>query len=224
MSPIAKTTDLHKIYGDEKASRAALAGVSVSIDRGELVAVHGQSGSGKSTLLGILGGLDRSYRGKVELFGQDLAALDDRALAALRGEKVGFVFQAFHLLAHLTVLDNVLAPRLFSRGDDRDATARARSLLDRVGLGDRAGDLPGALSGGQRQRVAIARALVQRPKLLLADEPTGNLDAETGAAIVGLLVELHREEELTVVVVTHEERTLRAASRAIELREGKVVA
>jgi putative ABC transport system ATP-binding protein len=180
-TPIVRTEDLRKAYGRGEAARAALDGVTLTIVPGELVCVLGPSGCGKSTLLGVMGGLDRSYEGRVTLFGEDLRTFDDGALARLRNARIGFVFQAFHLLLHLSVLDNVLAPALFDP-EGRDRTRRARDLLDRLGLGDRAGDTPAELSGGQRQRVAIARALLMRPSLLLCDEPTGNLDRTTGAS------------------------------------------
>jgi putative ABC transport system ATP-binding protein len=218
---LVRTDALTKHYGDGPARRAALDGVALSIDEGELVAVLGPSGSGKSTLLAVLGGLDRAYAGRVQVFGEDLAALGDRALSRLRGERIGFVFQAFHLLPHLSVLDNVLAPALFAR-DGGALPARALSLLDRLGLEGRAGDTPARLSGGQRQRVAIARALLRRPSLLLCDEPTGNLDAETGARTIDLFRDLHREGGLTVVAVTHEERLAAIATRTLALRDGKI--
>jgi putative ABC transport system ATP-binding protein len=173
-------------------------------------------------LLGIVGGLDRGYEGKVELFGKDLAGLSDGELARLRGGRVGFVFQAFHLLPHLTVLDNVLAPALFDpAGTDR--TERALAVLERLGLKERVRDTPRELSGGQRQRVAIARALLLQPALVLCDEPTGNLDAETGAQTIELFQELHAEGGLTIVAVTHEERLARIATRTLSLSEGRVV-
>ena len=219
---VIRVESLTKTHGDGRAARRALDGVSLSVDEGELVAVLGQSGSGKSTLLGIVGGLDRRYEGRVELFDKNLARLGDAELSRLRGQKIGFVFQAFHLLPHLSVLDNVLAPSLFAPtgGDPR---ARALSVLDRLGLADRAADLPGQLSGGQRQRVAIARALLPRPRLLLCDEPTGNLDAETGARIVALFRELHAEGGLTLLAVTHEDRLASIATRTIRLRDGRVI-
>jgi putative ABC transport system ATP-binding protein len=220
-TPILETRDLRKRYGAGAGLRAALDGVSLRVDAGELVTVLGPSGSGKSTLLAILGGLDRDYHGTVALFGRDVATLGDRALAELRGARIGFVFQAFHLLGHLTVLDNVLAPSLFDpAGVDR--TPRALQLLERLGLRDRAADTPAELSGGQRQRVAIARALLLGPELLLCDEPTGNLDAETGAQTVELFRELHREDQLTIVAVTHEERLAQIATRTLSLRDGRV--
>jgi len=218
---LIRVTDLKKSYGDGQARRAVLAGVSLTVERGEFVTVLGPSGSGKSTLLGIIGGLDLDYEGTVTLFEQDLHTLDDRALARLRGERIGFIFQAFHLLGHLSVLDNVLAPALFSRSA-ADLRPRALHVLERLGLADRASDTPAQLSGGQRQRVAIARALLHKPALLLCDEPTGNLDAETGARTIELFRELHREGDLTVVAVTHEERLAAVATRVIHLHDGAI--
>jgi putative ABC transport system ATP-binding protein len=219
-SPIVAVKQLRKVYGDGGAARAALDGVSLTLEKGELVVILGQSGSGKSTLLGIAGGLDRVYEGEVALFGHDVAALSDRALARLRGRKIGFVFQAFHLLGHLSVLDNVLAPALFDPSP-ADLTKRALSVLDQLGMKDRAADLPAQLSGGQRQRVAIARALLHEPELLLCDEPTGNLDAETGERTIALFRELHRGG-LTVLAVTHEERLASAATRVVRLKDGRI--
>ncbi len=211
---------LRKVYGDGTAARAALDGVSLTVEKGDFVVILGQSGSGKSTLLGIAGGLERTYEGKVSLFGHDVATLSDRDLARLRGRKIGFVFQAFHLLGHISVLDNVLAPALFDPSP-QDLTARALAVLDHLGMKDRAADLPAQLSGGQRQRVAIARALLHEPELLLCDEPTGNLDAETGDRTIALFRDLHREG-LTVLAVTHEERLASAATRVIRLRDGRI--
>ncbi len=219
--PLARITGLTKQYGDGAARRAALDGVTLTLSEGDFLAVLGPSGSGKSTLLGILGGLDRDYQGHVEVFGKDLRTLADRDLSRLRGERIGFVFQAFHLLPHLSVLDNVLAPALFTADGDA-LRARGLSLLDRLGIADRAADTPAHLSGGQRQRVAIARALLRRPSLLLCDEPTGNLDAETGARTIALFRDLHGEGGLTLVAVTHEERLAVAATRTLQLRDGKL--
>jgi putative ABC transport system ATP-binding protein len=220
-SALIVAEDLRKVYGDGEGARAALDGISITVQKGEFVVILGHSGSGKSTLLGIVGGLDRAYQGKVKLFGEDLAALSDRALARLRGSRIGFVFQAFHLLGHVSVLDNVLAPSLFDpRHEDR--TERALAVLDHLGIKDRAKDPPAQLSGGQRQRVAIARALLSSPELLLCDEPTGNLDAETGERTIALFRQLHGEG-LTVLAVTHEERLAAAATRVIRLKDGRVV-
>ena len=218
---LIRAAGLTKLYGDGAARRAALDGVTLTVAPGEFLAVLGPSGSGKSTLLGVVGGLDRDYRGEVEVFGEDLRKLGDRELSRLRGERVGFVFQAFHLLPHLTVLDNVLAPALFAT-DPGDLRARALDLLGRLGLAGRADDTPARLSGGQRQRVAIARALLRKPALLLCDEPTGNLDVETGARTIDLFRELFAEGGLTVVAVTHEERLAQAATRTVLLRDGKL--
>ena len=219
---VIRTERLRRTYGTASGIRAALDGVTLSVAPGELLCILGQSGSGKSTLLGIVGGLDRGYEGKVELFGEDLSRLSDSELARLRGGRIGFVFQAFHLLPHLTVLDNVLAPALFDpAGTDR--TDRALAVLERLGMKERVGDTPKELSGGQRQRVAIARALLLQPSLILCDEPTGNLDAETGAQTIELFQELHAEGGLTIVAVTHEERLARIATRTLSLAEGRVV-
>ena len=230
-APVLRAEGIKKSFG--AGLRPALDGVSLVVEPGELVVVLGPSGSGKSTLLGIGGGLDLDFEGKVELFGKDIKKLGDRALARLRGESVGFVFQSFHLLSHLTILENVLAPALFAQRDPevlgpvtrargKTPEARAIALLDRLGLGDRGKDTPAMLSGGQRQRVAIARALLQGPDLLLCDEPTGNLDAETGARTVELFQELHAEEGLTMLIVTHEERLAKIGTRRISIRDGRI--
>ncbi len=218
-----RATGLSKQYGDGAARRRVLDGVDLSVGPGELVAILGPSGSGKSTLLGIVGGLDRGFAGEVSLFGNDLRRLGDKELSRLRARRIGFVFQAFHLLPHLSVLDNVLAPALFDP-DAGDLTKRAMEVLDRLGLAGREKDTPVELSGGQRQRVAIARALLRKPELLLCDEPTGNLDAETGDKTIALFRELFAEGGLTIVAVTHEERLAKVATRTVRLRDGKVEA
>ncbi|WP_272424708.1 ABC transporter ATP-binding protein [Polyangium jinanense] len=221
--PAIRTRSLCRVHDGGRDARRALVDVEIVVEEGEFVCVLGPSGSGKSTLLAVIGGLDRGYQGQVELFGEDLGRMSDAALARLRGERIGFVFQHFHLLHHLTVIENVTTPALFDpRGDEEACLARAKHLLDRLGLADRAGDTPAELSGGQRQRVAIARALLRKPKLLLCDEPTGNLDEGTGARIIELFEELHREERLTIVAVTHEARLARAATRILRLHEGRV--
>lgn len=212
-----------RVHDAGKGTRQALSDVDFTVKSGEFVAVLGPSGSGKSTLLSIIGGLDRAYKGKVCLWGEDIGAVSDARLARLRGERIGFVFQHFHLLAHLSVLENVTTPALFdpSANDEADVR-RAKELLERLGLADRTSDTPAELSGGQRQRVAIARALLRRPKLLLCDEPTGNLDADTGAQTIALFEELYRQDGLTIVAVTHEERLARVASRVVRLRGGRI--
>jgi ABC-type lipoprotein export system ATPase subunit len=222
MSPPAfRLQDLRRIYQEGDTRRAALDGLSFDIERGSFVAVVGASGSGKSTLLAVLGALDRGYEGRVEVLGQDLARLDERALGRLRNATLGFVFQSFHLLPHLTVLDNVASPALFA-DEPFDATQAALLALRQVGLEDRALDRPQHLSGGQRQRVALARALLRSPPILLCDEPTGNLDSRTGAEVIALLERLHQEHQRTVIVVTHEERLAQRAQRRIALEDGRV--
>lgn len=201
----------------------ALDGVSLSILRGELVAVLGTSGSGKSTLLHVLGALDLKFEGEVLIDGRSLRALGDAEVSALRQRTVGFVFQGFHLVPSWTVRQNVALPASFAPSPVPDLASRVDSLLKRVGLEGRGDDRPTSLSGGQRQRVAIARALLLDPPLLLCDEPTGSLDAETGERILALFKELHRERGLTVVIVTHEERATAIATRVIRLEEGRVV-
>lgn len=221
---VVEAASLERTYGSGAAGRRAVDGVSLEVARGEVVLVFGPSGCGKSTLLGLLGGLDRGYRGRLRLFGRNLADLDDRQLSELRGRRIGFVFQSFHLLPELSVLENVTAPSLFSDTVDHDAARHGTEMLERVGLADRAAARPGELSGGQRQRVAIARALFRRPDLLLCDEPTGNLDRHTGEQIIELFAELHRELGTTLLVVTHEDRMKRLATRTLAMEDGKIVA
>ena len=199
----------------------ALDGVSLRIERGEYVAITGASGSGKSTLLNLLGCLDRPDSGRYTLDGVEIGRLDDEALSALRNRRIGFVFQSFHLLPRLTVLQNVMLPWRFCTEPDASAEAHARALLDRMGLGDRIGHRPAELSGGQVQRAAIARALVMRPTLLLADEPAGNLDSRSAAAVLELLDELHAEGQ-TVVLVTHDQEIAQHAPRRVRLRDGTI--
>lgn len=194
--------------------------ITFSLERGGFLAVLGPSGSGKTTLLGLLAGLDRPSAGKVELDGQDLGALSEDARAELRAEKVGFVFQAFQLIPTLTARENVQVP-LELRG--QPAEARALELLDRVGIADRAHHYPAQLSGGEQQRVALARAFSIRPQFLFADEPTGNLDATTGATIIDLLVAMNQEQGTTLVMVTHDVALASRARRTIRLSDGRVV-
>jgi putative ABC transport system ATP-binding protein len=224
---LVEADDLRKQYGRGKEMRAAVDGVSLEVERGEFVAIVGPSGCGKSTLLGILGGLDRSYQGRLRLFGADTAGMSDRELATVRGTRIGFVFQAFHLLGHLSARDNILAPTLFrqdrTQGVARRWHARADQLLADLGLEGRGGDMPAQLSGGERQRVAIARAMLLEPELLLCDEPTGNLDQATGSQIVEVFSRLHESEGLTVVGVTHDVLLTSAATRVLQLRRGQLV-
>ncbi len=198
-----------------------LRSVDLDVEPRSFVSVVGPSGSGKTTLLGLLAGLDRPSAGSVTLDGQDLFALTEDQRAEFRSRKVGFVFQTFHLLPTLTALENVLVP-LELRGEADGVRDRAAGLLERVGLGDRLDHYPQQLSGGEQQRVALARAFANRPKILFADEPTGNLDAETGATIVEMLEELNRDAETTLVMVTHDLQLAERAHRVVRLRGGRV--
>ena len=199
----------------------ALDGIDLAIGRGEFVAVTGASGSGKSTLLNVLGCLDRPCRGRYLLEDRDVAGLDDEATSAVRNRRIGFVFQSFHLLPRLSVLDNVLLPQRFNPQPDPDAPARAAALLARVGLAERMEHRPNQLSGGQMQRAAIARALLMQPALLLADEPTGNLDSKSAADVLALIDELHAGGQ-TVVLVTHDHDVAERAPRQVRLRDGRI--
>lgn len=207
---------------EEGRGAFALRGVELDVDRGEFVAVVGRSGSGKTTLLNVVGGLDRDYGGTVRVDGHDLSDLDDRALSRMRNRTIGFVFQAFHLLPHLTVLDNVLLPSWFADADaPGEATERAREALARTGLAHKAASLPTRLSAGERQRVAIARAILNRPRLLLCDEPTGNLDAQTGRAVLDIFLDLCGRDGTTLMIATHEDRVSGAAGRRVVLEAGR---
>jgi len=197
-----------------------LSGVSFEVDSGEAVAIVGVSGSGKSTLLGLLAGLDTPSSGAVRIDGHDLNALDEDGRAALRGRMIGFVFQSFQLLPAMTALENVMLPLELAGAEGAEDAARA--MLARVGLADRAHHYPKQLSGGEQQRVAIARAFVKRPRLLFADEPTGNLDSETGAQVIDLLFELNRESGATLLLVTHDEALTRRCSRVLRLAAGRL--
>jgi putative ABC transport system ATP-binding protein len=199
-------------------------GVTFRVDHGDYVAIVGSSGSGKSTLLNLLGALDRPTSGQVLYAGQDVRLMSDAELAALRNGSIGFVFQSFHLLPRLTALDNVQLPLVYRSTSVRERRERGLEALAAVGLADRVDHRPTELSGGQQQRVAIARALVTEPPLLLADEPTGNLDTRTGQEVMGLLEDLHDDRGVAVVVITHEAEIARRATRRIELRDGLIVA
>jgi putative ABC transport system ATP-binding protein len=202
----------------------ALKGVSFAVARGDYTAIMGSSGSGKSTLLNLLGALDRPTEGHVRYDGRDVREMDDAELAELRNTRIGFVFQSFHLLPRMTALDNVALPLVYRSGSPRERRQRAERALHAVGLSDRLDHRPTELSGGQQQRVAIARALVTEPALLLADEPTGNLDSVTGQDIMELLEALQHEQGTALVVITHEAEIARRAARTIELRDGRIVA
>ena len=213
---------LRKDYGSGEGLVRALDMVDLDVDRGEAVAVMGPSGCGKSTLLHLIGGLDRPSAGQLTVAGQRVDELSERALAYLRRDQIGFVFQTFHLMDELTAQENVELPALLAGYPPNEARARATALLEQVGLADRARHLPSMLSGGQRQRVAIARALVNDPQIVLADEPTGNLDSASAFDVLSLLADLHAKG-LTLVIVTHDERIATAADRLISMRDGAFV-
>jgi putative ABC transport system ATP-binding protein len=212
-----RVVDIKKAYD----TTPVLRGVSLEVDRGDMVALVGQSGSGKSTLLNIVGGLDKADSGSIEVDGHDYARLDDAAQSRLRNERIGFIFQSFHLLDHLTVQENVAMPSFFAK-EHIDVPSRAHKALSRVGLAEFAQRRPSALSGGQKQRVAIARALFNQPVLLLCDEPTGNLDSETGRGVIELFQQLNKEG-LSLLIVTHEERVSQAARRVMRIADGLLV-
>ncbi len=212
--------NVHKRYEKDANTVHALAGVSLAIDRGEFVAILGPSGSGKSTLLNLLGLLDRADQGVYRLDGRDVSTFTADELAACRNEKIGFVFQSFHLLPKTPALENVELPLIYS--DRSDLAGLAMRALDKVGLIDRASHLPSELSGGQQQRVAIARALVNEPDLILADEPTGNLDSKSGTEVMGILQDLNAEG-VTIVLITHDAELASMASRRVEIVDGRIV-
>src|SRR5436190_3725596 len=227
-SPLLKLSDVCKRYESPISAEAVpvLRDISLEIARGESVAIVGPSGSGKSTLLNIMGTLDRPSSGQVLLDGQELSRLDDIQLAAVRNREIGFIFQSHHLLPQCTVLENVLVPTLASKDAvlRKEAAEGAKQLLEKVGLGARLTHRPGQLSGGERQRVAVVRALINQPKLLLADEPTGALDRASAQNLADLLVQLNREDGVTLIVVTHALDLAKRMASVLELRDGRLAA
>ena len=213
--------DVTKIYQMGEVEVGALQGVSLEIDEGEIVAIMGPSGSGKSTLMHVIGCLDVPTAGRYVLDGQDIGAMSDNRLSEIRGRQIGFVFQTYNLLPRLTARANVEIPLVYGRGSDRGR--RALEALERVGLGDRANHKPAELSGGQQQRVGIARALVKQPRILLADEPTGNLDSQSSGEIMAILKRLNEDVGLTVILVTHELDIANHARRVVSMFDGRVI-
>jgi putative ABC transport system ATP-binding protein len=219
--PIIETRGLTRRFRSGEKTITVLSEVSLAIGRGEFAAIMGKSGSGKSTLLALLAGLDRPTEGSVTIDGEAIAAMSEDRLALLRRRKIGFVFQSFHLLANFTALENVMLPgELLGQANARQ---RAQELLDRVGLTGRGHHYPSQLSGGEQQRVALARAFAPDPAVLMADEPTGNLDSETGKVVLDMLLELRRDHGTTLVLVTHDPALAELADRVIRLRDGRVI-
>ena len=221
---LVQVEDLHRVFpmGSEVVVHA-LNGVNLSVEEGEILGLMGPSGSGKSTLLHLLGGLDRPSAGRIWVRGEDITQLDENALARYRRKQVGFVFQTFNLVPTMTALENVEFPMIFAGVPPTMRRARAQAALEMVGLGDRASHRPTELSGGQQQRVAIARALVNQPAIVLADEPTGNLDSRTGAEVMDLLARLNREQGRTIIIVSHDPKVAQYAHRCMHLLDGEIV-
>jgi putative ABC transport system ATP-binding protein len=215
--------DVEKVYRTEEIETLALSGINLEIGEGEFVSVMGPSGSGKSTLLNVIGLLDEPSKGTVRLAGQPMEALPDREQARIRNRQVGFIFQTFHLISDLDVIDNVEIPLLYRRMSSSERRALALRALERVGLASRVRHFPSQLSGGQQQRVAIARAIVGQPRIILADEPTGNLDSQMGEEIMSILTGLNEDEKTTVVMVTHDSRLAERTERIIRLFDGRQV-
>ena len=215
--------DIEKVYRTDRIETVALADVNLSVAEGEFVSIMGPSGCGKSTLLNLMGLLDAPTKGTVQINGSTIASYSDRAMAALRNRDLGFVFQVFHLVTDLSVLDNVQIPLLYRRMTNADRRKHAEAALDRVGLSARMHHFPSQLSGGQQQRVAIARAIVGKPRILLADEPTGNLDSQMGDEIMNILATLNREDRTTIVMVTHDQQKAAQTSRIVRLFDGRQV-
>ena len=224
MTKVVRATEITKEFRTGKVVVHALRGVSLEIEAGEMVAIVGPSGSGKSTLLGLLGGLDTPTSGRVEVDSLDITDMNESQLADVRSAKIGFVFQTFNLIPTLTALENVALPAQFARSRSKvKPTRRARELLTTVGLGDRLKHRPAELSGGEQQRVALARAMVNQPVLILADEPTGNLDSASGERVLEALEQMRRETGTTLVVVTHDPSVAARADRVLQLHDGQIV-
>jgi putative ABC transport system ATP-binding protein len=215
-------SDVHKMYRVGEVGVHALRGVDLVVKEGEFIAILGKSGSGKSTLLNSVGCLDVPTKGKIHLGDSNIESLHESDLAQIRGKKIGFIFQNFNLIPSLTALENVMLPMIFQNVPESERKTRAIELLNLVGLGDRMDHTPGQISGGQQQRVAIARALANDPEIILADEPTGNLDSKTEETIMKLLSDLHKKERKTIIMITHNNNLAKYAERVINLIDGKI--
>ena len=223
MTTMIKLTGINKIYRTEEIETQALENVNLEVQKGEFLSIMGPSGCGKSTLLNIMGLLDTPTSGPIEINGTRTESMDDKELAAFRNKTLGFVFQSFHLINSLNVIDNVELPLLYRKMSSSERTALAKQVLERVGLSHRMKHMPTQLSGGQCQRVAIARAIVGNPEIILADEPTGNLDSKMGAEVMELLHKLNREDGRTIVMVTHNEEQAKQTNRIVHLFDGRQV-
>jgi putative ABC transport system ATP-binding protein len=221
--PIIELKDIWKTYNTTEVHFTALREINLAVDRGDFISIMGPSGSGKSTLMNLIGCLDLPSQGEIFLEGRDISKLPESALAQLRGKKIGFIFQDFDLIQTLSALENVMTPMIFQRKTMAQMRNRAEALLKAVGLGDRMKHKPGELSGGEQQRVAIARALANNPDIVLADEPTGNLDSKTSEDIIKILGNLHKKNNTTLVVVTHEREIAKFAHKVIHLKDGKII-
>ncbi|MFH1413762.1 MAG: ABC transporter ATP-binding protein [Candidatus Omnitrophota bacterium] len=218
--------NIHKSFGNGKKSLSILKGVDLDIKKGEFAAIVGPSGAGKSTLLHILGGLDSPSQGRVIFQGEDVYSLGDSVISQIRNQRIGFVFQFYHLLSEFTVLENILMPAMIClkpRTQNLEPRNNAIKLLEQVGLGERINHFPGQLSGGERQRAAIVRGLINKPGLLLCDEPTGNLDSKSGNDIISLIKQINAQEQMTVILVTHNLELAKVADRIYHLRDGRLV-
>jgi len=221
--PLIELKEVYKTYQMGKTQVNALININLQIYPQELIAILGPSGSGKSTLMHIIGSLDRTSKGKVIINDRDISTLNDSELAILRGKTIGFVFQNFNLIPNLSAIENVELPMIFQKVPKNQREKRAKELLNKVGLSHRINHLPNEMSGGERQRVAIARALANNPDIILADEPTGNLDSKTGEEIIKLLVDLSKNEKKTLIVVTHDEELAEKMQRKIRIKDGKII-
>jgi len=219
---ILRFDDVWKVYKMGEVEVPALRGVNLDVSRGEFLTILGPSGSGKSTMMNLVGCLDLPTRGSIFLDGENIKDLRESKLSQIRGQKIGFIFQQFNLIPTMSALGNVMLPMEFQEGDEEEIEKRSRELLEMVGLGDRMHHLPTQLSGGQMQRVAIARSLSVNPEIILADEPTGNLDSKTGSFIIDFLSKIHREEKKTIIMVTHDLSLTKKADRVIHLKDGMV--